>query len=222
MPGRGPRPVADVLASPIVKTLPGKAAVPDDHPLTIGGIGLLGTAPSEEAMEACDTLFMVGTNFPYTKHLPEPGQARCVQLEADPIRRATASPPKCRSSAMRRRRWPRCCRCLTRKVDRGFLEMAQKAMDEWRERMDALASITTMTRSSRSTSCAVVDRLAADDAILTSDSGTIATWSARHFDIRGDRAVLPLGEPRDDGARPAVRDRGAVAYPGRQVHRVRR
>jgi pyruvate dehydrogenase (quinone) len=60
---------ADLLASPIVKTLPGKAAVPDDHPLTTGGLGLLGTAPSEEVMEA-DTLLMVGTNFPYTKHLP--------------------------------------------------------------------------------------------------------------------------------------------------------
>ena len=67
--GRGRAP-----GSPIVKTLPGKAVVHDDHPLTTGGIGLLGTAPSEEAMESCDTLLMVGTNFPYTKHLPEPGQ----------------------------------------------------------------------------------------------------------------------------------------------------
>ncbi len=69
-----------------MKTLPGKAVVPDDHPLTIGGIGLLGTAPAEEAMESCDTLFMVGTNFPYTKYLPEPGKCKVVQIEADPIR----------------------------------------------------------------------------------------------------------------------------------------
>ena len=51
--------VADVLASPVVKALSGKAAVPDDHPLTTGGIGLLGTRPSEEAMEHADTVFMV-------------------------------------------------------------------------------------------------------------------------------------------------------------------
>ena len=74
------------LGSPVVKTLPGKAVIPDDHPLSIGGIGLLGTAPAIDAMEGCDTLFMVGTNFPYTKYLPEPGQCKVVQIEADPIR----------------------------------------------------------------------------------------------------------------------------------------
>src|SRR5579872_2447291 len=78
--------VAERLASPIVKTLPGKAAVPDDHPLTTGGIGLLGTRPSEDAMENADTLLMVGTNFPYTKYLPSPSQARVVQVEQDPVR----------------------------------------------------------------------------------------------------------------------------------------
>jgi pyruvate dehydrogenase (quinone)/pyruvate oxidase len=58
--------VAERLGSPVIKTLPGKAAIPDDHPLCIGGIGLLGTAPAIDAMEDCDILFMVGTNFPYT------------------------------------------------------------------------------------------------------------------------------------------------------------
>src|SRR6202034_4762252 len=84
--------VAERLGSPIIKTLPGKAVVPDDHPLTIGGIGLLGTAPSEVAMESCDTLLMVGTNFPYTKYLPEPGQCTVVQIEADPIRAGNRLP----------------------------------------------------------------------------------------------------------------------------------
>src|SRR5207249_7229213 len=76
--------VADLLASPIVKTLPGKAAVPDNHPLTTGGIGLLGTRPSEEAMEDCDALLMVGTNFPYTAFLPE--EAHVVQIDMEAAR----------------------------------------------------------------------------------------------------------------------------------------
>jgi pyruvate dehydrogenase (quinone) len=76
--------VADRLAAPIVKTLPAKALVPDDHPLVIGGLGLLGTRPAEEAMEDADTLLMVGTNFPYTKYLPE--KARVVQIEIEPMR----------------------------------------------------------------------------------------------------------------------------------------
>src|SRR5439155_12775686 len=76
--------VAEVLAAPIVKTLPGKAAVPDDHPLTTGGIGLLGTKPSQEVLADCDALLMVGTHFPYTAFLPE--HARVVQTELEPSR----------------------------------------------------------------------------------------------------------------------------------------
>src|SRR5205823_5709427 len=78
--------VAELLAAPIVKPLLGKAAVPDDSPYTTGPIGLLGTAPSQEALEACDTLLMVGTSFPYIEFLPRPGQARAVQIELDPMR----------------------------------------------------------------------------------------------------------------------------------------
>ena len=78
--------LADVLAAPIVKPLLGKACVPDDSPFTTGGIGLLGTRPSEQAMEECDGLFLVGTSFPYLKWYPKPGQARAVQLDIDPTR----------------------------------------------------------------------------------------------------------------------------------------
>src|SRR5205823_13203460 len=56
--------LADTLAGPVVKPLLGKACVPDDSPYTTGGIGLLGTRPSQEAIESCDTLFMIGTSFP--------------------------------------------------------------------------------------------------------------------------------------------------------------
>lgn len=78
--------VAEILGAPIVKALLGKAAVPDDSPYTTGQIGLLGTRPSQEAMENCDTLLMVGTSFPYIEFLPKPGQARGVQIELDPVR----------------------------------------------------------------------------------------------------------------------------------------
>ena len=73
-------------ARPSSKPLLGKAAVPDDSPYTTGGIGLLGTKPSQEAMEDCDTLLMVGTSFPYHRVLPKPGQAKGVQIDLDPKR----------------------------------------------------------------------------------------------------------------------------------------
>src|SRR5436309_2355949 len=78
--------VAEKLGAPIVKALLGKACVPDDSPLTTGGIGLLGTRPSQETMEECDTLLMVGTSFPYIEFMPKPGQAHGVQIDTDPAR----------------------------------------------------------------------------------------------------------------------------------------
>src|SRR5439155_6232641 len=78
--------VAERLGAPIVKALLGKAAVPDDSPYTTGTIGLLGTRPSQEALEQCDTLLMVGSSFPYIEFLPKPGQARGVQIDSDPKR----------------------------------------------------------------------------------------------------------------------------------------
>ncbi len=81
-----------MLGAPIVKSLLGKMVVPDDSPYTTGGLGLLGTKPSEELMEDVDTLLMLGTNFPYTKFLPEPGKVRVVQVEIEPARAGTRIP----------------------------------------------------------------------------------------------------------------------------------
>src|ERR1700691_1495383 len=78
--------VAEQLGAPIIKALLGKAAVPDDSPYTTGGIGLLGTEPSQDALEDCDTLFIIGSSFPYIEFLPKPGQARAVQIDLDPLR----------------------------------------------------------------------------------------------------------------------------------------
>ena len=72
---------AEKLDAPIVKALLGKAAVPDDSPFTTGGIGLLGTRPSFEVMQDCDTLLIAGSSFPYIEFLPKPGQARGVQID---------------------------------------------------------------------------------------------------------------------------------------------
>ena len=74
--------MADKLGAPIVKALLGKAAVPDTSPYTTGGIGLLGTRPSQEALETCDTLLIIGSSFPYIEYYPKPGHARSVQCSA--------------------------------------------------------------------------------------------------------------------------------------------
>src|SRR5207253_6172650 len=78
--------LADLMAAPIVKPLLGKAVVPDDSPFTTGGIGLLGTEPSEVALEQCDTLLMAGTSFPYMEFYPKHDACRGVQIDRDPSR----------------------------------------------------------------------------------------------------------------------------------------
>src|SRR5688500_17335941 len=78
--------IAEMLGAPIVKALLGKAAVPDDSPYTTGTVGLLGTRPSQEVIEECDTLLMVATSSPYIELLPQPGNARGLQIETEPTR----------------------------------------------------------------------------------------------------------------------------------------
>ena len=76
--------VAEKLGAPVVKALLGKAVIPDDNPYTTGGLGLLGTTPSSDAMNEADTLLMIGTSFPYIEYLPKPGQARGIQIDIKP------------------------------------------------------------------------------------------------------------------------------------------
>src|SRR5205807_3804593 len=117
---------AEMLAAPIIKALLGKAAVPDDSPFTTGGIGLLGTKPSQEAIEDCDTLLMVGSSFPYIEFLPKPGQAKSVQIDLDPIKIGLRYSVDVGLVGDSRRSLEALLPLLERKKDRGFLEKAQK------------------------------------------------------------------------------------------------
>jgi len=205
---------ADALASPIVKSLMGKAVVPDRHPLTVGGLGLLGTKPSEEAMEGCDTVFLIGTNFPYTAYLPE--QARAVQIELDPTRIGNRLPLEAALVGDSKQTLLELIPLLQRKEDRKFLEKSQDGMRKWFEGLEDLESPERDPIQPQYL-MRVIDRLAADDAILCSDSGTIATCAARHFDIRGDRKFYLSGNlaTMAPGLPYAIADQ--VAYPDRQV-----
>src|ERR687898_430060 len=120
--------VADILGAPIVKALLGKAVVPEDSPYTTGTVGLLGTRPSQEAMESCDTLLMVGTSFPYIEFFPKPGQARGVQIELDPSRLGLRYPVEVGLIGDSRRTLAALLPLLRRNDDRSFLEQAQKDM----------------------------------------------------------------------------------------------
>ncbi|GIG88373.1 thiamine pyrophosphate-dependent enzyme [Plantactinospora endophytica] len=208
--------VADRLAAPIVKTLPGKHVVPDEHPLTTGGLGLLGTRPSEELMEECDTLLMVGTCFPYGSYLPAPGRVRVVQVDRDASRIGVRLPVEVALAADAATALRQLLPLLDRAADRSFLEKYQRAGADWRAEMAALRDPARRPVAPQYF-IGCVDELAADDAILTCDSGTIATWSARQWTIRGGREYYLSGNLATMACGLPYAIAMQLAHPGRQV-----
>ncbi|HEX3704075.1 MAG TPA: thiamine pyrophosphate-dependent enzyme [Vicinamibacterales bacterium] len=207
--------VADLIGAPIVKPLLGKAVVPDDSPFTTGGIGLLGTAPSEIAMEQADTLLMVGTSFPYMEFYPQHDRCRGVQIDRDPTRLGLRFPIEVGLCGDAKATLEILGRQLHRREDRSFLEKAQAGMKEWRELMHTRADRDDTPLKPQSVA-GELNALLADDAIISTDSGTITTWVARYISIKrrqlfscsGNLATMAPGLPYTIAAQ--------VAYPGRQ------
>jgi len=213
--------LAEKLAGPIVKPLLGKACVPDDSPYTTGGIGLLGTRPSQDALENCDTLLIVGTNFPYIEFYPKPGQARAVQIDIDPTHIGLRYPIEVGLVGDTRKTLQALLPLLDHKDDRSFLEKAQSGMAEWWKLMEEQGTQRSMPMKPQVVAWELGKRLA-DNAIVISDSGTIATWWARQikakrgqmFSLSGMLATMANGLPYAIGAQMAYPDRQVVAFVG--------
>ena len=208
--------LAKTVAGPVVKALLGKAVMPDQSLWTTGGIGLLGTAPSQDALRECDTLIIVGSAFPYLEFYPKPGDVKTVQIDIDPARIGLRHPVDvglvgdCRS--VLRALLP----LLEPKTDQSFLEKSQQRMASWRELMDERGTRTDMPMKPQVVTHAL-NKLLNGDSIVTADSGTNTTWAARYIDMRdnmqfsvsGSLASMANGVPYCIGA--------AAAYPDRQI-----
>jgi len=212
---------ADVLGAPIVKALLGKAAVPDDSPYTTGGIGLLGTHPSQEVLERCDTLLMVGTSFPYIEYLPRPGQARAVQVDLDPSRIGLRYPVDVGLVADSRRALRALLPLLERHEDRAFLEGAQEGTRQWWKLMEERGTRPDRPMKPQVIAWELGKRLS-DTAIVSADSGTVTTWWARQVPVRrgqlhsvsGMLATMACGLPYAIAAQIAYPQRQCVALVG--------
>lgn len=213
--------VAERLGAPIIKTILGKAAIPDDHPYTTGGIGLLGTKPSQEAIEQCDTLLMVGTSFPYIEFLPKPGQARAVQIDIDAARIGLRYPVEVGLVSDGRRTLQELLPFLIRNENRKFLEQAQVGMQQWWALMEGQGTRPDLPMKPQVVAWELGKRLS-DTAIVSSDSGTITTWFARHirakrgqkFSLSGTLASMANGLCYAIAAQVAFPERQCVAFVG--------
>lgn len=208
--------VADRLGAPVAKALLGKGVLPDDSPLTTGGIGLLGTKPTQDIMDRCDGLLIVGSSFPYMEFMPKPGQARAVQIDIDPVRLGLRYPVEVGLVGDSRRTLRALLERLDHKQDRSFLEDAQDAMAGWRRTIEDRG-----TRPDKPMKPQVVahelGELLRDDAIVACDSGTVTVWFARHIQARAGQMLSVSGSLATMACGLPYAIAGQIAHPGRQV-----
>lgn len=213
--------LADKLGAVIVKALLGKAAVPDDSPFTTGQVGLLGTAPSQEALETCDTLLIAGSTFPYIEYYPKPGQARAIQIDIDAARIGLRYPVEAGLVGDCGLALDILTERVRRHEDRSFLKTAQAGKAEWMKLMEERGTRPDLPMKPQVIAWELGKRLS-DTAIVACDSGTIATWWARQIPARrgqmhslsGNLATMAPGVPYAIAAQLAHPGRQVVAYVG--------
>jgi thiamine pyrophosphate-dependent acetolactate synthase large subunit-like protein len=208
--------VAELLAAPIVKALLGKGAVPDDHPMTTGGIGLLGTRASHQVFEECDTLLIVGSTFPYVEYYPKPGQARGVQIDRDASRIGLRFPVEVGLVGDARRTLRMLAARLKAHGDRGFLERAQQWKREWQDLLTRSLDNGTGKLTPGRLAHELGTRLQ-DDAIVAWDSGHNTGVLARYVNARGDQMFNGSGMMATMACSVPYAIAAALAFPGRQV-----
>lgn len=215
--------VAEKLGAPIVKALLGKAVVSDDHPYCIGGLGLLGTEPATDAMAEADTLLMVGTSFPYIEYLPQPSQARGIQIDIKsekiglrfPVEVGLIGDAKLTLSALLSllRQRP--------EEEKKFLKSKQAAMQDWFGLLQERSTRSDKPIKPQLIAAAVSEQLE-DDAIISVDCGTNTSWAAQHimirrgmkFSLSGTLASMACALPYAIAAQIAYPDRQCIAFVG--------
>jgi pyruvate dehydrogenase (quinone) len=213
--------VAELLGAGISKALLGKAVVPDEAPGCCGPIGLLGSKPSWDMMQDCDTLLMIGSSFPYSEFLPKEGQARGVQIEIDgkmPSIRYPMEVPLVGDSAETLRAL---IPLLKRKTDRSWRETIDKNIADWWKVLEARAMVPAKPINPQRVFWELSPRLP-DNCILSSDSGSAANWYARDLKVRkgmmatlsGNLATMGPGVPYAIAAKFAWPNRVAIALVG--------
>jgi pyruvate dehydrogenase (quinone) len=213
--------VAELLGAGVAKALLGKAVLPDDLPYVTGAIGLLGTEPSWEMMTECDTLFMVGSSFPYSEFLPKEGNARGVQIDISGRMLSLRYPMEVNLLGDSKETLKALIPFLKRKEDRSWRKQIEQGVKDWWKVIEARAKNTAQPINPQKVYSELSPRLP-DYCILTADSGSSANWFARNLKIRegmmaslsGNLATMCPGVPYAIAAKFAYPDRVPIALVG--------
>jgi pyruvate dehydrogenase (quinone) len=212
---------AEVLGAGVAKALLGRAVLPDDLPFVTGAIGLLGTKPSYDLMMDCDTLLVVGSNFPYSEFLPEEGNARGVQIDLDARNIGLRYPMDVHLVGDAKETLQALLPHLERKQDRSWREEIEGAIGEWWTLIEQRALDEADPINPQRVFHELSPRLP-DDCILSADSGSAANWFARNLKLRrgmmaslsGTLATMGPGVPYAIAAKFAYPQRIAIALVG--------
>jgi pyruvate dehydrogenase (quinone) len=213
--------VAELLGAGVAKPLLGKDAIPDDLPFVTGSIGLLGTRPSYEMMRDCDTLLIVGSNFPYTQFLPKFDQARAIQIDIDGKFIGMRYPTELNIVADAATALRGLVPLLKRKDDRSWQDAITDNVARWWETMEMEAMVEADPVNPMRLFHELSRRLP-ENAMVAADSGSSANWYARQLRFRGNvrgslsgtLATMGPGVPYGIGAKFAHPDRPAIVFAG--------
>jgi pyruvate dehydrogenase (quinone) len=207
---------AEKLKAPIAHALRGKEFIEYDNPYEVGMTGLLGFSSGYYAVDQCDLLLMLGTDFPYPQFYPSKAKVIQVDLRGEQIGRRTTVDLGLVGSVQDTLRG--LLPLLQQKTNSAHLEEAQENYKEARAGLDELANGKPGERPIHPQHLtAVLDRLAAEDTIFTCDVGTPTVWAARYLTMNGKRRLLGSFN-HGSMANALPQAIGAqVTYPGRQV-----
>jgi pyruvate dehydrogenase (quinone) len=213
--------VAELLGAGVAKALNGRYVMPDELPYVTGPIGLLGSKPSYEMMESCDTLLMVGSSFPYSEFLPKPGQARGVQIDLDARMLGIRYPMELNLVGDAKATLADLIPLLERKEDRSWREEIEHEVQRWWEILDDRAMDSADPINPQRVFHELSKRLP-DQAILLADSGSATNWWARQLKMRrgmksalsGTLASMCPAVPYALAAKFAYPDRPVIACLG--------
>jgi len=208
--------VADRLQAGAAKALLGKAALPDDLPWVTGTIGLLGSKPSSDMMDDCDTLLMIGTGFPWSEFLPKTGQARAVQIDIDPTMLGIRYPTEVNLHGDSAETLRALLPLLHQKAETDWRDGIAKAMGDWWKLMEDRALEKANPVNPQRVTWELSPRLPAD-VIITSDSGSCANWFARDLRMRRGMMCSLSGGLASMGAAVPYAIGAKFAHPGRPV-----
>ena len=208
--------VANRLNAGVAKALLGKAAVPDDLPFVTGSLGLLGTKPSWDLMKQCDTFLMVGSAFPYSEFLPEPGNARGVQIDIDGANLSLRYPMEYSLIGDSKQTLAALLPLLKQNGNGSWREGIEKNVSEWWDTLRARAMEPADPINPQRIFHELSPRLP-DDVIMTGDSGSVANWYARDIRMRRGMMGSLSGGLASLGAATPYALAAKMAYPHRPV-----